>query len=57
MYVIDEKAERTEILRRYKHIMRVVSDSASNDEKRQIRKAFTVAMNAHSMVRRKTGEP
>ena len=57
MYVIDEKAERTEILRRYKHIIRVVSNSASNDEKRQIRKAFTVAMNAHSMVRRKTGEP
>ncbi len=57
MYVIDEKAERTEILRRYRHIMRVVSPYATNEEKRQIRKAFTVAMNAHSGVRRKTGEP
>lgn len=53
MYVIDEQAERKEILRRYKHIIRIVT----NEGKRQIRKAFTVAMNAHAGVRRKTGEP
>ncbi len=57
MYVIDEKAERSEILRRYKQIIRVVSNHASNEEKRMIRKAFTVAMNAHSGVRRRSGEP
>ncbi|MEE1098207.1 MAG: RelA/SpoT family protein [Bacteroidales bacterium] len=57
MYVIDEQVERKEILRRYKHIIRVVSNHATNLEKRLIRKAFTVAMNAHSGVRRKTGEP
>ncbi len=57
MYVIDEKAERSEILRRYRHIIRAVSNHATNEEKRQVRKAFTVATRAHSGVRRKTGEP
>lgn len=57
MYVIDEQAERKEILRRYKHIIRIVSNNVTNEGKRQIRKAFTVAMNAHAGVRRKTGEP
>lgn len=57
MYVIDEQAERKEILRRYKYIIRIVSNNVTNEGKRQIRKAFTVAMNAHAGVRRKTGEP
>ncbi|MCI7701064.1 MAG: RelA/SpoT family protein [Bacteroidales bacterium] len=57
MYIIDEQAERKEILRRYKHIIRIVSNNVTNEGKRQIRKAFTVAMNAHAGVRRKTGEP
>lgn len=57
MYIIDPEAERSEILRRYKHIITVVSSTAKKEEKRQIRKAFTVAMNAHYGVRRKTGEP
>lgn len=57
MYVIDEQAERKEILRRYKHIIRIVSNNVTNEGKRQIRRAFTVAMNAHAGVRRKTGEP
>ena len=57
MYVIDEQAERKEILRRYKHIIRIVSNNVTNEGKRQIRKAFTVAMNARAGVSRKTGAP
>ena len=57
MYIIDEKLERTEILKRYKELIKIVSNTSEKDEKRLIRKAFVVAMNAHSGVRRKNGEP
>ncbi|MDD4704124.1 MAG: HD domain-containing protein, partial [Bacteroidales bacterium] len=57
MYIIDEDLERDEILKRYKHLIKLISSSASREEKRQVRRAFTVALKAHSGVRRKTGEP
>ncbi|MCK9163508.1 MAG: RelA/SpoT family protein [Bacteroidales bacterium] len=57
MYIIDEELERKEILKRYKHLIQLISKSASREEKRQVRRAFTVAQKAHSGVRRKTGEP
>ncbi|MDL2315104.1 RelA/SpoT family protein [Bacteroidales bacterium OttesenSCG-928-C19] len=56
MYVVDEKAERTEILRRYKHLISIHPDF-TQEEKRNIRKAFTISMRAHSGMRRKSGEP
>ena len=57
MYIIDEELERREILRRYKNLIRLISKTASREEKRQVRRAFTVAQKAHGGVRRKTGEP
>lgn len=57
MYIIDEKLERTEILKRYKELIKIVSHTDGLDDKRMIKKAFVVAMNAHSGVRRKNGEP
>ncbi|MDD4529719.1 MAG: RelA/SpoT family protein, partial [Bacteroidales bacterium] len=57
MYIIDEELERKEILKRYKHLIKLISKTASQEEKRQVRRAFTVAQKAHSGVRRKTGEP
>ncbi len=57
MYIIDEKLESKEILSKYKHLIRLVSNTASREQKKLIRKAFVVAMKAHSGVRRKTGEP
>ncbi|HBN05994.1 MAG TPA: RelA/SpoT family protein, partial [Bacteroidales bacterium] len=57
MYIIDEDLERVEILKRYKHLIKLISSTASREEKRQVRRAFTVALKAHSGVRRKTGEP
>lgn len=57
MYIVDEDLERKEILKRYKRLVRLISATASREEKRQVRKAFTVAVKAHSGVRRKTGEP
>ncbi len=57
MYIIDERAEKIEILSRYRKLMRIVWDSASKDDLLMIRKAFTVAVNAHEGARRKSGEP
>ena len=56
MYVVDEKAERTDILRRYKHLLSIHPDF-TREEKRNIRKAFTISMRAHSKMRRRSGEP
>ncbi|MDR0789566.1 MAG: HD domain-containing protein [Bacteroidales bacterium] len=56
MYIVDEQKERKEILKKYRNLIHLAS-KATNKEKRQIRKAFTVALNAHSGVRRKGGEP
>ncbi|MCH3924431.1 MAG: RelA/SpoT family protein [Bacteroidales bacterium] len=57
MYIVDEKEEKKEILSRYKRLIRSVSTTATKEEKLMIRKAFTVAVNAHSQARRRTGEP
>jgi guanosine-3',5'-bis(diphosphate) 3'-pyrophosphohydrolase len=57
MYIVDEKAEKKEILGRYKILIKSVSTTATKEEKLMIRKAFTVALNAHSGARRRTGEP
>ncbi len=57
MYIIDEELERKEILKRYKYLIQLISKSATREEKRQVRRAFTVAQKAHGGVRRKTGEP
>ena len=57
MYIVDERAEKIEILSRYRKLMQIVWASASKDELLMIRKAFTVAVNAHEGARRKSGEP
>ena len=57
MYIVDERAEKIEILSRYRKLMGIVFNTASKDELLMIRKAFTVAVNAHEGARRKSGEP
>ncbi|MBO6117026.1 MAG: bifunctional (p)ppGpp synthetase/guanosine-3',5'-bis(diphosphate) 3'-pyrophosphohydrolase [Bacteroidales bacterium] len=57
MYIVDERAEKIEILSRYRKLMGIVYNTASKDELLMIRKAFTVAVNAHEGARRKSGEP
>ncbi|MDR1848051.1 MAG: HD domain-containing protein [Bacteroidales bacterium] len=56
MYIVDEQKERKEILNKYRHLISIAKE-ATNKQKRQIRKAFTVALNAHAGVRRRNGEP
>ncbi|MDO5759595.1 MAG: HD domain-containing protein, partial [Bacteroidota bacterium] len=57
MYIVNEELERREILSRYKKLLSIVYNKTTEEERLMIRKAFTIARNAHSQARRKTGEP
>jgi len=52
-----EEKERREILRRYKRLIEVWHTRKETKDKWMVRKAFRVAADAHSHMRRKTGEP
>ncbi len=54
---IDLELEKKEILRRYRGLLRSASKSITKAEKKKIRKAFDIALEAHSSMRRKSGEP
>ncbi len=55
--VIDLVAERAEILRRYRGLLRSIKGERTPEDTRQIRKAFNIAVEAHKNQRRKSGEP
>jgi GTP diphosphokinase / guanosine-3',5'-bis(diphosphate) 3'-diphosphatase len=57
VYIIDEEAEKREIARRYRSLLRACRRATSPMDRAIIRKAFDVAVQAHSSDRRKTGEP
>jgi GTP diphosphokinase / guanosine-3',5'-bis(diphosphate) 3'-diphosphatase len=54
---IDIEAEKKEILRRYRGLLRAAKHSKKPKERRAIRKAFDIALEAHKGMRRKSGEP
>ena len=53
----DLEAEKQEILRRYRGLLRAAKNSKKRSERKAIRKAFDVALDAHKDIRRKSGEP
>jgi GTP pyrophosphokinase len=55
--VIDTEAEKAEILRRYRSLLRSVPRNRTAEDTRLIRKAFNIAVEAHKNQRRKSGEP
>ncbi len=55
--IIDLEAEKQEILKRYRKLLRLAKKSRDDLDKKQIRKAFDVALEAHKEMRRKSGEP
>lgn len=57
MIQIDQEKEKKEILRRYRGLLRSATRSKSPQDKRRIRKAFDLALEAHKEMRRKSGEP
>jgi len=54
---IDLVAERAEILRRYRTLLRAIKGERTAEDTRLIRKAFNIAVEAHKDQRRKSGEP
>ena len=52
-----KEKERLEILRRYRRLIEVWHTRKETKDKWMVRKAFRVAADAHSDMRRKTGEP
>jgi GTP diphosphokinase / guanosine-3',5'-bis(diphosphate) 3'-diphosphatase len=54
---IDLEAEKKEILRRYRSLLRSCAKITDKEDKTSIRKAFNIALEAHRDTRRKSGEP
>ena len=49
--------ENKEIVRRYKALLRSCSSETTREDKKLIRKAFNLAVEAHKDIRRHSGEP
>ena len=57
MVDINPEQEQKEILNRYRNLLRACADKTDKEDKRFIRKAFNLAVDAHKDMRRKSGEP
>src|SRR5690606_29630547 len=55
--VINLEAEKKEILKRYRALLRACKPTLERGDKQMIRKAFDMALDSHSDMRRKSGEP
>ncbi|WP_199117359.1 bifunctional (p)ppGpp synthetase/guanosine-3',5'-bis(diphosphate) 3'-pyrophosphohydrolase [Pedobacter sp. ASV28] len=55
--VIDIEAEKKEILKRYRALLRACKSTLQKGDKKEIRKAFDMALESHKDMRRKSGEP
>src|SRR5690554_258158 len=55
--VIDLESEKKEILKRYRALLRACKPTMQKGDKQMIRKAFDIALESHSDMRRKSGEP
>ncbi len=56
-YVPDPELERRTIIKKYKELLTIMYDRTSKEQRQNIRKAFVLAVNAHSDMRRRSGEP
>ncbi|MFQ3332129.1 MAG: guanosine-3',5'-bis(diphosphate) 3'-pyrophosphohydrolase [Flavobacteriales bacterium] len=57
MQQIDLEQEKKDILNKYKSLLRACADKTNKEDKKEIRKAFNLAVEAHKNMRRKSGEP
>jgi GTP pyrophosphokinase len=55
--VIDLEAEKSEILKRYRALLRACKETLQKGDKKMIRRAFELALESHQDMRRKSGEP
>lgn len=57
MYKADPEIEKREIIKRYRNLLRVWRSNREKGDRKRVRKAFELALDAHKDMRRKTGEP
>jgi guanosine-3',5'-bis(diphosphate) 3'-pyrophosphohydrolase len=57
MMVIDAELEKKEIINRYRRLLRKAKPILREGDAKLIKKAFTMALDAHKDMRRKSGEP
>ncbi|MDO6389912.1 bifunctional (p)ppGpp synthetase/guanosine-3',5'-bis(diphosphate) 3'-pyrophosphohydrolase [Pontibacter sp. BT731] len=57
MNMIDPEAERKEILRHYRRLLRHAKPFLKDNDAKIIKKAFSTSVEAHKDMRRKSGEP
>ena len=55
--LLDPEAEKKEILKRYRSLLRACRNSIDNTDRKLIRLAFNTALEAHKDMRRRSGEP
>lgn len=55
--VIDTEKENKEIVKAYRNVIKACRRNLDNNDRKQIRKAFEMALDAHKTMRRKSGEP
>ena len=54
---LDLENEKKEILNRYRALLRSCNVKTTKEDKKEIRKAFNLAVKGHENTRRKSGEP
>ncbi|MDR3047645.1 MAG: RelA/SpoT family protein [Bacteroidales bacterium] len=52
-----ESVEKQQILNKYKNLFKSLYDKTTKEQRKTVRKAFILAVNAHQNMRRKSGEP
>ncbi|RAV99937.1 RelA/SpoT family protein [Pseudochryseolinea flava] len=57
MMVIDAEQEKKEIISRYRRLLRKAKPILKDGDAKLIKKAFTISLEAHKDMRRKSGEP
>ncbi|AYB29725.1 RelA/SpoT family protein [Chryseolinea soli] len=57
MMVIDAELEKKEIINRYRRLLRKAKPILKDGDAKLIKKAFTISLEAHKDMRRKSGEP
>jgi guanosine-3',5'-bis(diphosphate) 3'-pyrophosphohydrolase len=57
MMVIDAEQEKKEIISRYRRLLRKAKPILKEGDAKLIKKAFTISLEAHKDMRRKSGEP
>ena len=54
--IVEEEIEKKEIAKQYKELLRISYQTLSQEDKKLIRSAFDIAVEAHKEQRRKSGE-